>query len=190
MSEAQLDQLLAVLKALADASRLRIVGILADRECSGGELAELLGLRAATVSHHLTRLRELGLVSARAEGTRRLYRLDADALRAVQAALDPPHRLVELIPEARPDAYARKVLSSFLDGDRLLRIPASRRKRDVVLGWLAEHFEPGEEVPESEVNERLARHHWDTATLRRELVGGGWMTRGAGVYRRAQRDVP
>lgn len=190
MSQEQLDRLLAVLKVLADASRLRIVGILADRECSGGELAELLDLRAATVSHHLTRLRELGLVSVRSEGTRRLYRLDAETLAAVQASLGPPQRLAELVPEARPDAYARKVLAAFVEGDQLLQIPAARRKRDVVLGWLARRFALGEQLQEAEVNERLARHHWDTATLRRELVGGGWMTREAGIYRRVERQEP
>src|SRR5690348_13204680 len=70
-------------KALADESRLRLVGILATGERSVDELAALLTLRPPTVSHHLARLRELGLVTMRAEGTVHRYRLDADALRAL-----------------------------------------------------------------------------------------------------------
>ena len=185
----QLEEVLSMLKVLADESRLRMLGILADRECSGVELAELLDLRAATVSHHLVRLRQLGLVTVRAEGTRRLYRLDASALAAFRDRLDSPRQLADLVPEARPGVYAQRVLGAFVEGQALKRIPATRRKRDIVLEWIAGGFRPGEELSEAQVNERLGRHHWDTATLRRELVGGGWMTRSGGVYRRVERSL-
>lgn len=187
MSEQALQRLVELLKVLADESRLRLIGVLATRECSGGELAHLLGLRAATVSHHLTRLREAGLVSVRAEGTTRYYRLDADALAALRGDLLEPARVSELVPEARPGAFEQKVLDTFLDGEVIRRIPSSRKKRDVLLQWLADAFELGRAYSEAEVNERLLRHHWDSATLRRELVGGGWMTRDAGTYCRVAR---
>lgn len=184
MSEDELRHLVAVLKVLADESRLRMVGILVSGERSGVELADLLGLRAATVSHHLGRLREVGLVTARAEGASKRYALDRAALGALQNELLEPGRVSAMVPEAAPDAFAAKVLSAFLDGDTLVRIPASRKKRDVVLDWLAARFERDVPLSEREVNERLERHHWDSATLRRELVGGGWMTRADGIYRR------
>ena len=60
--------LLAFFKALADANRLRIIGILANQSGTVERLAEQLGLSEATVSHHLNRLAEIGLVSAKAEG--------------------------------------------------------------------------------------------------------------------------
>jgi len=49
--------------------------------------AERLGLSAATISHHMTILREAGLVAARKEGTWVYYRLDADALATVLGRL-------------------------------------------------------------------------------------------------------
>jgi DNA-binding transcriptional ArsR family regulator len=61
-------EMLAFFKALADANRLKIVGLLAQRPYSGEELAALLGLKPSTISHHLSRLAQVGLVSARAEG--------------------------------------------------------------------------------------------------------------------------
>src|SRR5690349_17871144 len=75
------DLPLAFFKTLADASRLRLLGVLSHGERSVDELAELLQLRAPTVSHHLARLRSLGLVKLRVDGNVHLYQLDEDALR-------------------------------------------------------------------------------------------------------------
>ena len=59
--------LLTALKALSDASRLRIVGLLAaGRRLSVEELAAALDLTPGTVVHHLKRLRDAELVEARA----------------------------------------------------------------------------------------------------------------------------
>ncbi len=65
---------------------------------------------------------------------------------------------------------------------KLATIPASRRKRLIVLKWLARQFEPGRRYREAEVNEILQRRHWDCATLRRELIGYDMMARESGVY--------
>jgi len=84
--------------------------------------------------------------------------------------------------------WERKILDTFLDGERLIRIPAKRKKRDVVLRWLREEFEPGVEYPEAEVNRMLRVHHSDCATLRRELFESGYLHRrgGGGVYWRSE----
>jgi hypothetical protein len=184
MTETELGDALRYLKLLADETRLRLLGVLASRERSVGELAEIVGLREPTVSHHLGRLAGAGLVSVRAEGTARIYRLERDALSRIGRDLFTPERVRGYADEGA-DAYERKVLGTFLDGERLSKIPDTRKKRDVILRWLAERFEPGRDYPEREVNEIIGRHHPDFATLRRELIGAGLMTREAGVYRRA-----
>ena len=57
--------LLTALKALSDASRLRIVGLLADgRRLAVEQLAEALKLTPATVVHHLKKLKDAGLVES------------------------------------------------------------------------------------------------------------------------------
>ena len=80
--------------------------------------------------------------------------------------------------------WEEKVLDTFFDGEKLIRIPAKRKKRDVILRWLQREFEPGVEYPEAEVNRMLRRHHIDCATLRRELFEAGYLQRegGGGVY--------
>jgi hypothetical protein len=172
------DTLLAFFKAMANESRLRIVGLLAERERSVQELAELLDLKEPTVSHHLAALKALGLVSVRAEGVTRWHALRPDVLTDMNRALLEPKAVA---PKA--DNWEEKVLSGFLEADgRLKVIPASRRKREVVLRWLTEQFEPGRRYREAEVNALIQRRHWDSATLRRELIGHGLMAREAGVY--------
>ena len=61
-------------------------------------------------------------------------------------------------------------------------IPASRKKRAVILRWLAERFQVGARYPESAVNALIGRHHPDFATLRRELIGARLLNRANGVY--------
>jgi hypothetical protein len=184
MSDEELQQLVRFYKALADESRLRIVGILAGRECSVEELAAMLRLKEPTVSHHLAKLKELGLVRMRADGTTHLYRLGGDALRAMNRELLTPETVAVLVDDVEGTAWERKVLRDFFDGERLKEIPASRKKRQVVLTWLAMQFEPERPYPEAEVNAVLKRHHPDAATLRRELVGYHLLERAHGAYRR------
>lgn len=182
MSQEEFQALLQFFKVLADETRLKMVGILAGRECSVAELAAALGVREPTVSHHLAKLKTLGLVRMRAEGTTHFYRLDAEALRAANKELLTREKLASLVAVDEGDAWRRKVLRDFFDGARLKEIPASRKKRDVILAWLAEQFALERRYPEVEVNAIIKRHHPDSATLRRELIGGGWMARESGVY--------
>jgi hypothetical protein len=182
MPEEQLQTLLQFFKALADENRLKLLGILANRECSVEELAELLRLKAPTVSHHLTKLRELGLVEMRADGNTHLYRLNAEGLRSLNKALLTPESVATLVEMKDSDAWERKVLRDFFEGQHLKEIPSSRKKRQVILKWLAAQFERERLYTEAEVNEVIKRHHPDWAYWRRELVGAGLMQREAGVY--------
>lgn len=74
-SEAGFEASLALLKALADPTRLRLVWALAREELPVSMLAELAGAQVAAVSQHLARLREAGVVVSRRDGTRIFYRL-------------------------------------------------------------------------------------------------------------------
>jgi len=75
-------------EALGDPSRLAIVTCLADKPRAVGELANELPISRPAVSQHLKVLKEAGLVSDRAEGTRRVYRLNPVGLAALRDQLD------------------------------------------------------------------------------------------------------
>lgn len=168
-------------KALGDESRLKIAGLLAHREYSVEELAASLALKPPTISHHLGILRRIGLVQVRPEGTTHYYRLDLDALRRMHHDARPEKIAVVDHAEAATE-WDRKILRDYFDGERLKQIPVNRKKREVILNWLANRFDAGARYPEKAVNEIIKRHHEDSATLRRELVDGGWMARENGVY--------
>ncbi|MGB9182685.1 MAG: metalloregulator ArsR/SmtB family transcription factor [Solirubrobacteraceae bacterium] len=76
------------LSALGDPTRRAIFERLAERPSAVGELAELLPVSRPAVSQHLKVLKEAGLVSDRAEGTRRIYQLDPAGVDALRAYLD------------------------------------------------------------------------------------------------------
>jgi DNA-binding transcriptional ArsR family regulator len=78
----------AALTALADPTRRAIFERLADRPCAVGELAKELPVSRPAVSQHLKVLLDAGLVSARSEGSRRIYGIDPDGVGALRAYLD------------------------------------------------------------------------------------------------------
>jgi predicted transcriptional regulator len=176
--------LLRFFKALADESRLKIVGLLANGERNVQDLAKLLKLREPTVSHHLAVLREAELVQMRTDGNTHWYRLDFEAMRAVSRTALSREKLATIASDLDADDWEREVLSNFMDGERLKDIPVARKKRWAILKWLASRFDPEVEYSENQLNESLKRHHWDTATLRREMIGYRMLSRNKGIYRR------
>ena len=184
-SKDEYTELLVFFKALADKTRLRIVGLLAQKALSGEELSAMLGISPSTVSHHLARLGEAGLVSARAEGYYSVYQLESQALEGMARRLLGPDELPQLAAETNLDRYDQMVLGNYLGPDGHLKtIPSQRKKLEAVLRFLARSFEPGRRYSEKQVNEILAAFHEDTASLRRELVGNHLLARegGGGDY--------
>ncbi len=74
--------------ALGDATRRTIFERLARRPMAVGELATQLPVSRPAVSQHLKVLKAAGLVSERAEGTRRVYRADPDAIEGLRDHFD------------------------------------------------------------------------------------------------------
>lgn len=79
---------LAALQALAEPRRLAILELLRDGERPVGQLVDQLGLSQPTVSKHLRALRDAGLVEARIDAQRRLYRIRPEPLADLDKWLD------------------------------------------------------------------------------------------------------
>ena len=175
------EELVDFFKALADSSRLKIVGLLAQQPYSVEELAALLQLKPSTVSHHLARLSEAGLVSAKAEGYYSVYQLEEKALEVKARSLFSRDDLNAAVADIDLGAYDNMVIADYTRPDGGLKtIPAQRKKLEAVLRYIVRDFEPGRHYSEKDVNAVLARFHEDTALLRRELVGYGLMRRDNG----------
>jgi biotin operon repressor len=186
MSEQEmLNELLLFLKALAEEKRLKIIGLLAQSTYSVEELTQMLGISVSTTSHHLSKLAQAGLVSARADGHYYHYSLQTETLREMAQRLLQTDSLPQLSEELTQDAYERKVLKAFLDAEgRIKTIPAQEKKYLVLLHYLAQAFKPGDRYTERQVNEIISEYHQDTALLRRDLVDYRLLARegGGGYY--------
>src|SRR5688500_2350758 len=74
--------------ALADRTRRAIMMELVDGERTVGELADVLPVSQPAVSQHLKVLKHVGVVDDRAEGTKRIYRLNETGVSALRDQLD------------------------------------------------------------------------------------------------------
>lgn len=191
MGQEEFEALLHFFKALANENRLKIVGLLANRETSVQELAAILDLKEPTVSHHLAKLKELGLVEMRAEGNTHLHRLNPEALHTLNRDAFAAERMASLVDDLMGyEVWECKVLRAFLEGERIVQLPAQFKKRLVILKWLVSCFEEGVHYTESEVNEIIERHYPDYTSLRRMLIDQGLMERAGGVYWRVPWEMP
>ena len=81
-----------VFEVLAEENRRRILDLLVDEERPVGDLVQRLALSQPTVSKHLKVLRDAGLVEARTDAQRRVYRVRTEPLRALDDWLTPYRR--------------------------------------------------------------------------------------------------
>ena len=179
------EELVTFFKALADKNRLKIVGLLAEKAYSVEELATLLGLKPPTISHHLAKLVEVGLVKSHTESYYNVYQLDQSVLQEKARTMFTQSELSTVVAEVDADAYDKKVIKDYVRKDGSLKtLSAQQKKLEAVLRYVVKAFDMGMRYSEKQVNETLARYHEDTATLRRELVGFGLMQRegGGGEY--------
>ncbi len=103
MSDA-IQRLEEVFKALADCTRLRILGLLAAGEVCVCEIHQSLGLPQPTVSRHLAYLRNAGLVTTRKQGLWVYYSVANANDPVVQAVLDSAAHWVHHAPSVERDA--------------------------------------------------------------------------------------
>jgi hypothetical protein len=186
-------QLVLVLKALSDPSRLRIAGLLAERGRTVDELASAVRIAPRAVARHLDLLVGARLAEARPGLRPIVFTLRIDTLHEVGrliaelvGAADARQAAADLA--AGRDPEEAKILRAFIVDGRLETIPAQERKRAVVLRYLRDEvFTEDRSYPEKEVNQRLALFNPDVASLRRYLVDGGLVSRAAGIYRRPPR---
>ena len=178
-------ELARLLKVIADETRLRILGALAGKPHTGTDLAEHLNLSAPTISHHMRKLVDAGIVTSVQDAQRHWYHLNSDLLlasRRLPISEQESSNIVVAGDSEKDGAFRAKVVRDFFVGDRLRDIPAQRKKRVIVLQHIMHRFDPAQTYTEREINDLLRPAHEDVATLRRELVDYGFMERDKGVY--------
>ena len=187
--------LLEALKTLADDKRLMILQLLNEREHSVGDLAERVKLTEPTVSHHLARLRESGLVTLRMSGTQHYYSLHKlglarfkqvvvhiESLPAEPELVISDNSWIDALGWSEEDT---QVLRDYTENGRITHLPSKQKKTLVILHWLATLFKPDTLYTELEVNAVIKGvYETDFVSLRRDLVDFGYLRRerGGGKY--------
>jgi len=179
--EQNLEARAELFKALGHPVRLLILNLIKIKPRHGEELATILTLNPATVSHHLGKLSDVGLLRSEKDQYYQVYSLAG-------AVLDKPLRDVVFMPQTgvtaqvKEDAYRQKVLRTFFKFGHLKAIPTQLKKFLIVLEHVVEAFEPGRTYTEREVNQVLVEFNDDVATLRRGLVDAGLLERENSIY--------
>jgi hypothetical protein len=174
----------SVLALLVAGDRLSVVAALVLGAHTIDDIAERTDVLPRDVLRVLTRLESAGLASV--DGVQ--WTLHVDVLREVVTGHRwPTEHASPDITASAPEQAA--VLRAFFRNGRLVRVPAQRTKRLVVLDRLARDFELGVRYPESEVNEILLAYYPDYAALRRYMVEEDFLARENGMYWRSGGSV-
>ena len=173
---------LNLLKTVADETRIRILRALGEKDSYTELLAERLGISSATVSFHMKKLIEAGLVDARREQYYTVYSLKRDVFSLTLGELILNNDSGAAAEALREEQYRRKVLKAFMPNGYCETMPAQLKKRIIVYREIFSRFEPGRTYAEKDVTAIISEMHADYCTVRRGFVGMGWMHRSNGIY--------
>ena len=171
---------LALLKLLADETRLEILNILLKEDSYVEKIACELSLTPATICYHLKKMEAAGIVNCSRSQFYMIYSLNREIFNK------PLYELIKKDVEIvdAEEKYKKEVLSHFFKYGRLTQIPTQRKKREIVLGEILKQFDPSRIYEEKQVNEIILRYHDDFCTIRREMIAFGMMTRHHETYKR------
>ena len=176
------ENALKLFKCLSDTSRLNIIQSLTRGDMYTELLAERLELTPPTVSFHMKKLEDAGLVVSRKEQYYTVYSLNRDVLEKTifEVAASEPEQIDE--QQKREEVYRQKVIRAFFEYGKLRAIPVQRKKKLICYEQIAEHFEPGRVYEEKEVNTIISPIYEDYCTIRRDMISEGIFKRDGTRY--------
>ncbi|KIL37351.1 ArsR family transcriptional regulator [Cohnella kolymensis] len=190
----QLDKVVNYHKALADATRIKILILLADGELNGQILAEKLGVTPATITHHAAKLREASLINERRDKNTIYFSLNHYFIKNnANAAENLIYRKtkgdVDILQEENKRMKESVIKNFFTNEGKLKSVPAQYKKKLIVLEHLVSKLELGRKYNEKEINEFIKNFHEDYATIRREFIMHQFMFRENEIYELNPREM-
>ncbi|KYG26963.1 metalloregulator ArsR/SmtB family transcription factor [Alkalihalobacillus trypoxylicola] len=185
----QLNRLVNFHKTVGDKTRLRIIFLLKTGPLHGQAIAGKLGLTAPTISHHLSKLKEIDIVYQRREKNTIYFYLNERKLEFLATSIIQKGE-EEMKPFNISEEEKIKVIKNFIDhNDKLKSIPAQRKKKLILLEYMLRGLKQGEVYLEKEMNEHIQKYHEDYATIRREFIMSNFMYRKEGKYELNPREM-
>lgn len=180
----QLSKIVDFHKAVGDLTRVRIIALLQQGHLSGQEIASKLSLKPPTITHHMSKLREVGLIKERRDKNTIYFSLNTKILEMSAKAIFTVGTGGDSNMEMSVTESERSsIINNFFTKEGKLKVyPAQRKKKLVVLAHMIKGLEFGRVYQEKEINEYLKEFHEDYATLRRELIMCQYMYRENNQY--------
>lgn len=181
----QLDRIVAFHKTMGDATRIRIVALLAKGPLHGQAIAGKLGLTPPTITHHIKKLRETNVIFERRDKNTIYFHLNESVIKQQAKSLS---KLIEKKEEEvdallAQNSERQKVIGNFFSKEGELKIiPAQRKKKLIIFEYMVRGLKPGKKYSEKELNEYIRKFHDDYATIRREFIINHYMYRENGIY--------
>jgi len=170
---------LQLFKAFADESRLAIINLLSKKPYCVEDLADELKLAVSTVSAHLKKMQQAGLVYPVKVQYYSMYHLKEEIMQKTLQELLPRH----ISTLDRAGVLRDKVLKTYFKDGKVERLPVQNKKRWIVYLEIIKLFKAGKDYSEQEINLIIQNVHEDYCLIRRELVDEGVLERANGIYR-------
>ncbi len=178
----ELIQSLRIFRALSDPSRLLIINSLINKAQYVEEIASRLNLSESTVSFHLNKLEDADLVYKVKDQYYTMLHLNTDILGLYLKELISFTHNEKSSQEERLKTHSEKVISTYFNKGKLLKIPSQHKKRIIILEAVLSMFEPEKVYQEQEVDLKIKEIFDDHCTIRRYLIDEKMMFRKKGKY--------
>jgi hypothetical protein len=172
-----LQPLIALATALLDTDRLRIAGVLANGPSNRMDLERATGIPHRELLRHLDSLQSFGIIKLQDPAPRdpdhySPYELNAATFRAARQAMGKYKGV-----RKRPSDSRELTLETFMPDGKLTAFPLKQAQLLVILDTVSARFDAEKQYTERQVNVVLAEITDDFATLRRDLVDYGYLSR-------------
>ena len=161
---------IAVFKALADESRLKIISILLEKDSYTEYLASRLNLTPPTITYHMDKLEKAGIVFSTRIQHYIIYSINRDMM---EQRIGDFIKAVIQYDDSK--SYEEKVIDNFFEYGRLKSLPTQIKKREIVVGYIASKFEMNRIYTEKELKSIILDLYDDYCTVKRDLIGMGFI---------------
>lgn len=166
-----------VLKALSDRTRLDILSIISKKPSFAEEISLQLNTTQSTVSFHLKKLENAGIIVARKEQYYRIYSLNEPVLKLT---------IGELLSEnevKNTDVFERLTEKECFKNGRVEKLPVQTQKRLAIFKIIAGGFKPNKEYSLREANIVISEKCDDFVAAREGMVEAGFLVKSGDKYR-------
>lgn len=178
----EINQSIEIMKSLADTSRLRVLNLLFEKPNYVEELANKLNLAVSTVSFHLKKLENAGLVYKQKEQYYVIYHIKDEIFNLTLRQFANFNNLDDFEQKERIKRYEEKVIKIFFKNKKLVKLPVQYKKKLIVVKEFLKLLIPDKKYSEKEINEIFSTYFDDYCTVRRILIDEGYLQRENQIY--------